>query len=176
MPSASESRDRLREAVHGTLHQEFRWVAADLERLRAILSDAAQRLAGVFRVMTASSNELQQSVRTQPTDPPAMALRRLEEIAARMSQTAGETVQSLQFEDMATQMLAQIDRRLAILEALSKEMAVYEPGRTGSSPHETCLRTEDPFCVLERFRSELALASRGAVSQRSLDSGEIELF
>lgn len=53
----------LREGVHETLNDQFQIVAGDLEQLRGLLGDAAQKLSATFRVITAGTTEWEASSR-----------------------------------------------------------------------------------------------------------------
>lgn len=175
-PELHEKLQQLRGEVHVTLHDEFDCVAADLEQLRSLLTDAALKLSMAFREMTGSSQELQATVQKISATPELPMLKRLTEIADGMTTTTGLTVQSLQFEDMATQLLAHVNKRLVILEAFAKDMAVLNPPAQGSplmlAPHVIDELTR----TLQRYRTALAGANHKAVQQQSLDSGDIELF
>lgn len=175
-PELHERLQQLRGEVHVTLHDEFDFVAADLEQLRTLLTDAALKLSMAFREMTGSSQELQLTVQKIAATPELSMLKRLTEIADGMTTTTGLTVQSLQFEDMATQLLAHVNKRLVILEAFAKDMAVLNPPAEGSplmlAPHVI----DELSHTLQRYRAALAGANHKAVQQQSLDSGDIELF
>jgi hypothetical protein len=174
-PEALERLQFLREQVTLTLGQEFGVVAEDLNQLRGILSDAASKLSGTFRVVSASSDDLRQTLRTaRPSDLPV--LQRLNEIANEMASTSGQTVQSLQFEDMATQLLAHVDRKLNALAGLAKDMAVINPNQAAVPPALQAGQLDALFSKLDEHRQVLASATRKAVQQQSLDSGDIELF
>jgi hypothetical protein len=166
----------LREQVTGTLNQEFAIVAADLSQLRAMLSDAAAKLSGTFRVVTASSDELRRTLGEvqETTDLPV--LKRLNTIAEEMASTTGTTVQSLQFEDMATQLLQHVDRKLDVLASLAKDMAVINPTAASIPPLLRTNQLDELFERLESYRTELSVATRKVVQQSSLESGDIELF
>jgi methyl-accepting chemotaxis protein len=175
-PEALERTQALREQVHQILNDEFIVVATDLGQLRRILADAAEKLSGTFRVVTASSEELRTTIATVKGTADAEVLSRISEIAGEMTSTTGITIQSLQFEDMATQLLQHVDRKLSVLARLARDMAVINPTMP-SVP--TLLRTgelDELFARLAGYRTELAVTTRKVVQQESLESGEIELF
>lgn len=175
-PEWTERLQHLRDEVHLTLTVEFQCVADDLEQLRGLLTDAAGKLSGAFRVMTGSSAQLQSTLAGLGDSREDAALRRLGELAAEITSTTGMTVQSLQFEDMATQLLQHVNRRLAILHAFSAEMAVLNPTPTGVPPTIDVREIDRLFEALERHRASLSAATRKVVQQQSLESGDIELF
>jgi hypothetical protein len=174
-PEALEQLQSLREQVTLTLSHEFGVVAGDLNQLRGILSDAAQKLSGTFRVVSATSDELRRTLgQANASDLPV--LQRLNEIANEMTSTSGQTAQSLQFEDMATQLLAHVDRKLGVLAKLAQEMAVINPSAATTAPALPADQLNGLFARLEEYRRELANATRKVVQQQSLESGDIELF
>jgi len=175
-PEIRDRLNRLRDEVHHILHREFSTTAADLEQLRGILGDAAAKLAGAFCEMSVGSAALIQLLDGVPPGSGAAPLEEAAAIARDMSSKTGTTVQSLQFEDMATQLLQHVHRRLALLEMFSKEMAVLYPDPEGRMPPLTD-RTLDDIChVLELNRMALSAVGHKAVQQQSMDSGVIELF
>jgi hypothetical protein len=165
-------RDRLQEMVN----DEFNVVASDLAQLRRLLSDAAEKLSGTFQVVTASSSDLRTTIACMPSSSDSASLARIRDLAAEIASTTGTTIQSLQFEDMATQLLQHVDRKLAILARLSRDMAVLNPTAAGVSPLVPADQLDVLFRKFESYRTELAAASRKVVQQESLESGDIELF
>jgi hypothetical protein len=166
----------LRDEVHETLNVEFNVVTADLTQLRRLLSDAAEKLSGTFRVVTASSEDMRNTISLVNDTPDFEVLRRIREIAVEMTSTTGTTIQSLQFEDMATQLLQHVDRKLGVLARLSKDMAIINPTTARVPPLLRTQQLDDLFAMLESYRSELKIATRKVVQQESLESGDIELF
>lgn len=166
----------LREGVHDTLNEQFQIVASDLEQLRGLLGDAASKLSATFRVITTGTCEMQtaldEAMTSRETDP----LIRIREITSNMTSTTGSTIQSLQFEDMASQLLAHVNRRLSALQQFSKEMSILNAGSNHLPPYLTQDELDAAFASLARHRDLLQNDVRKAVQQQSLDSGDIELF
>lgn len=175
-PETIERLQLLREQVTRTLNDEFGIVAADLNQLRSILSDAATKLSGTFRVVTASSDDLRRTIREVRSTADLPALERLNEIADEMTSTSGATVQSLQFEDMATQLLQHVDRKLVVLAALAQDMAIINPTAASVPPMIGAEQLDGLFAKLDDYRNKLELGTRKVVHQQSLESGDIELF
>lgn len=166
----------LREEVHASLNDEFRVVADDLEQLRGILTDAAQKLSGAFRVINVSTGDLNRAIARMSDGPCSQSVAVLNEIAEGMNSTAGTTIQSLQFEDMANQLLQHVNRRLQKVQEFSVEMSVINPSATCSPPFLTLEELDQLFVRLEHYRNELRVSTRKVVQQQSLESGDIELF
>jgi hypothetical protein len=175
-PEALERLQTLRQLVHELLNDEFLVVASDLGQLRRILADAAEKLSGTFRVVTAGSEDMRTTVAGVHGATDVDVLRRIGEIAARMTSTTGMTVQSLQFEDMATQLLQHVDRKLAVLARLVKDMAVINPTLASVPPLLPAGELDELFARLAAYRAELAVGTRKVVQQESLEPGDIELF
>jgi len=175
-PDVRDRLNQLRDSVHSTLHHEFGTLAGDLDQLRGILSDAAAKLSEAFCHMTVGSTALLRLLDGAPDRSEANSLKDAASIARDISSRTVMTVQSLQFEDMATQLLQHVDRRLAMLEVFSKEMAVLRPDPAGRMVPLTEEALEDLFRLLERHRADLASVGRKSVQQQSMDSGVVELF
>jgi hypothetical protein len=166
----------LRDQVHQTLDEEFSVVADDLVQLRMLLSDAAAKLSGTFRTVTASSEAMRTTIAGVQGTPDMQVLQRINQIATEMTSTTGQTIQSLQFEDMATQLLQHVDRKLTVISRLAKDMAVINPTASSVPPLIRIDQFDELFARLESYRTELKVATRKVVQQQSLDSGDIELF
>ncbi len=164
----------LRDSVHHTLNREFLSVTDDLEQLRGLLSDAANRLSVAFRDMTHASAEIESLMQARPEGEAPARLEDVVSAAARIAGNAGSTIQSLQFEDMATQLLAHVRRRLDLVEAFSKDMAALSLDTVKTPLHtEALVRLQN---VLECYQIEMSEMRRKAIQQESLDAGAIELF
>lgn len=164
----------LRDQVHHTLNREFLSVTDDLEQLRSMLSDAANRLSTAFRDMTHASAEIEALLQERPAGQEPARLEDVVGAAARIAGNAGSTIQSLQFEDMATQLLAHVRRRLDLVEAFSKDMAALSLDTVKTPLHtEALARLQN---VLECYQIEMGEMRRKAIHQESLDAGAIELF
>lgn len=166
----------LRMEVHDSLHEGFHAVADDLDQLRGILTDAARKLSGAFGVISASTAELNGLIVRIGDNPADDSLATLSGIADGMNATAGTTVLGLQFEDMASQLLAHVHRRLDTVRDLSVEMSVINPTASRTPPFLTPEELDSLFARLEHFRHELRVTTRKVVQQQSLDSGDVELF
>jgi hypothetical protein len=176
---APEIRDRLyllRDEVHTTLHSEFATTAVDLDQLRAILSDAAGKLSSAFCEMARGSMEMVRLIEAVPIVPGVSPIVEVARIARDISSKTDSTIQNLQFEDMATQLLQHVSRRLATLELFSKDMSILHPHPDNPAAALTDEMLDDLFRRLDAHRTELLAVGRKTVQQQSLDSGGIELF
>lgn len=164
----------LRDQVHHTLNAEFMSVTTDLDQLRGLLADAAGRLSTAFREMTHASGEIESLVQRHGDASGDAHLEEVVAAAARIAGNAGSTIQSLQFEDMANQLLQHVRRRLDLVEAFSKDMAALslDTVKTPLQP-EALTRLQH---VIECYQIEMSEMRRKAIHQESLDAGAIELF
>lgn len=175
-PEVRERFYLLRDEVHRTLHSEFDTTAVDLDQLRGILADAAEKLSAAFCEMTGSLAELTRRIDSAPAGAGASSLADVSDIARDITSRTGSTVQSLQFEDMATQLLQHVGRRLSTLERFSKDMAILHPHPDDPTAPLTDELLDELFRKLDAHRSELLAVARKTVQQQSLDSGVVELF
>jgi len=175
-PQALERLQDLRVQAHDVLNEEFGRVATDLEQLRRLLSDAAEKLSGTFRVVTARSSELSGVIERMEAAPDAETTARIRRITADVASTTGQTIQSLQFEDMATQLLQHVHRKLDVLARFSKDMAVLNPGVGHLPPLLRPAEMDALFASLAAYRTELSVTTRKVVKQESVAAGDIELF
>jgi hypothetical protein len=175
-PEIRERLYLLRDEVHTTLHSEFATTAVDLDQLRAILSDAAGKLSTAFCEMTRSLSELVRLIDETQSVADGAPMGQVASIAMEITSRTGSTVQSLQFEDMATQLLQHVSRRLTTLELFSKDMSILHPHPDNPMAALTDEVLDDLFRRLDAHRTELLAVARKTVQQQSLDSGGIELF
>ena len=175
-PELRERLYLLRDEVHTTLHSEFNTTAVDLDQLRGILADAAEKLSTAFCEMTNSLSELVRLIDAAQSVPGGAPMGQVASIAMDITSRTGSTVQSLQFEDMATQLLQHVGRRLTTLELFSKDMSILHPHPDNPAAALTDEVLDDLFRRLDAHRTELLAVGRKTVQQQSLDSGGIELF
>lgn len=175
-PEVRERLYLLRDEVHTTLHGEFDTTAVDLDQLRGILADAAQKLSTAFCEMTGSLSALVRLIDAAQSGAGPVPLGAITAIAVDINSRTSSTVQSLQFEDMATQLLEHVGRRLATLELFSKDMSILHPHPDNPMAALTDEVLDDLFRRLDAHRTELLAVGRKTVQQQSLDSGGIELF
>ncbi len=105
MTTSQTSENSAPDARH-TAAQECAAIEADLERLKAIVNDAADRLLGSFHELASVE---------EATD-------RGSEERRRIDTAIGTAVMALQFQDMATQLTGHAQRRLAALEVCLRSL------------------------------------------------------
>jgi hypothetical protein len=122
----------------------------DLERLAGLLTDATETLMGHFYGASAQLNQLLELAEAQPgldTQPMQQALQHM-----------GGAVTALQFQDMSTQLIAHLQRRLRnCADRLARDVM-------GDDDEEGAAVVED------------APLRPNPVTQDEMDAGSIELF
>ncbi len=109
-----------------TAAQECAAIEADLERLKALVNDAAGRLLGSFNEFV----DLEQGI-----------ARRHEE-QARVKAALANAVTALQFHDMATQLTGHAQRRLLALENCLRMMSSDDKGGALFEPAQPVRQAE----------------------------------
>src|SRR5208282_4223485 len=102
-----ESKPSRSPASSGGAAQECAAIAADLERLKHLISDAGDRLLASFNEVGGMA--------------PGLACNDSER--ARLADAIGAAVTALQFQDMATQLTAHAQRRLNALQGQLRSMS-----------------------------------------------------
>jgi hypothetical protein len=167
---------QLQSSVHESLESQFGSTLYDLQQLRSLLGDATSKLSLAFQLMVRQARdqgELAAKLREQTDAPAAIEIQAL---AGEIGRGAMLVVQSLQFEDMANQLLQHVDKRIAWLDEFSRDASLL---RTAVKD-EIVGMTYDEFVDVEErlgnLRARLGTWDRKVVQQQSLDEGDIELF
>jgi len=105
-------------------------------------------------------------------------LAEISNISQLLNKHVGHAVQSLQFEDMITQLIAHIGKRLNRLDELNNtNEAIADTLRNNSDLVTACQlvipRIEQ---ILRKAEQESLITSQNPISQQSMDDGDIELF
>jgi hypothetical protein len=100
----------------------------------------------------------------------------LQDVIESIDASSRGVTQSLQFEDVANQLLDHIDRRMGRLEDFAKDMALLRAEMPGAPLRISEAEIVDLEVKLEEHRARLAAGAHKAVMQESVDSGSIDLF
>ncbi|MGQ0646684.1 MAG: hypothetical protein ACT4P7_03875 [Gemmatimonadaceae bacterium] len=170
-----ERADVLHREVHDVLQEEFAATLRDLQQLRSLLGDATGKLSQAFHTMLGQARAQSRAVQGLGTATGTDAARDVRALAEEITRGSMLVVQSLQFEDMASQLLAHVDRRLVWLETFARHAAPLH----SAVANDIVGLTHGEFTDVERrlaaHRAE-RMVNRQAVQQASLDEGDIELF
>lgn len=172
-------RDRL-SLLHTTvlesLDGQFGQTIGDIQQLRGLLVDATGKLSQAFQLMVRQA-QLQRELSKKLIDEvDSAAARDVYDLAGEISKGAMLVVQSLQFEDMANQLLQHVDKRIAWLDSFARDSSLL---RTAAREDMVGMTYEEFLAVEERLaelRMQLGVWDRKVVQQQSLDEGDIELF
>ncbi|MBK8058354.1 MAG: hypothetical protein IPK33_10910 [Gemmatimonadetes bacterium] len=99
-------------AVAESLESQFGSTLFDLQQLRNMLGDATGKLSQAFQLMVRQAREQGELAGRLRAETDAPIAREIEELAGEISKGAMLVVQSLQFEDMANQLLQHVDKRI----------------------------------------------------------------
>ncbi len=166
----------LHQSVQGSLQENFSESLQDLQQLRGLLGDATAKLSVAFQTMIHQAKAQRVAALHLEVSVGSEAVREVKDLAEEITRGSQMVVQSLQFEDMATQLLAHVDRRLNWLEVYAREAAPLFDAVSGDVVGLTASALADVEQRLGGRREEMAAWSRKAVQQESLDEGDIELF
>jgi len=175
-PEIQARLEQLQGTVHASLDLQFSSTLHDLQQLRSLLGDATGKLSQAFQLMVRQAREqgvLSEQLQRESDAPAAVAIHAL---AGEISRGAMLVVQSLQFEDMANQLLQHVDKRLAWLDEFSRDASLLRTGVKGDMvgmSFAEFLAVEGRISLLN---SRLGEWDRKVVQQQSLDEGDIELF
>lgn len=164
----------LHQDVHGALQEQFTATLGDLQQLRALLGDATTKLSQAFQTMIHQARAQGAAARTLREGGGDEAIGEIVALAEEITRGSTLVVQSLQFEDMSTQLLQHVDKRLAWLEGFARDAA---PLQTAVSGNLVGL-THDEFAAVEQRLAEqrARMHAHKTVRQESLDEGDVELF
>ena len=101
----------------------------------------------------------------------SVGLDELNRIVDRLQSNVGAAVRLLQFEDIARQVLERAEVRIALMERFVAELRLIPLGRVRSPDDIDQARVR-----LDALRADLVATAHRAVSQNSMDEGDIELF
>ena len=105
----------------------------------------------------------------------------LNQIAGQVENAVNQAIVSLQFQDMVTQLLGHVTRRLDLLaEVASDEGRMAATLRDSRDPAQTLQVLEDIRQHIEQVSEKLAALKQGVqhnpVAQTGFASGDVELF
>lgn len=93
-------------------------------------------------------------------------------VVERLRENVNAALRLLQFEDIVRQVLERADKRIAFLDRFASELRQLPLAQRD----ETGEQVDAAKHRLETLRNEVAAAAHRAVSQQSMDAGELELF
>lgn len=176
---SKELLEPIREYVQLTIElmqEESEAVLAELVRMEGILGDAATQLRDSFAGMDDLISRELDKLPYDGDPESASAEEPIESLRVRLADQYRNSIMALQFEDIVKQMIGHSKSRAngigKILIDVRKNLARLNSGERDA---EKLLHSiEASRQAIERFRGDRTL--NNPVNQRSLDSGDIELF
>lgn len=110
----------------------------------------------------------------------AKLMNELHEITSNVDQRASQAVTSLQFQDMVTQLLGHVDRRISLLADVVSDIRSVSGHMYTQDPEKTLHELEAVHQHVDELKERLAQivvsADKNPVAQTGYSSGEVELF
>lgn len=162
---------------HGNEH--LLEVETDLVQTTILLAEAIEKLGTSFLALHAAISAQQQEIDLLISSGTAsdVTVEKLKVIQGDITQHINSAVTSLQFQDLTSQLISRTVQRSAGLREVLNTLGVVG----GGIPHdggndEIAVLLKEITIRLETQSQELKGLLRKAVSQKHLDSGDIELF
>ncbi len=167
--------DVLRDEVHTILTEHFTDSVAELRQVQSLVRDAALRLIPEFRSLQERARESARLAERIAAGEPG-APEALDEVVTAIAASSRGVTQSLQFEDVANQLLDHVDRRLNRLVEFARDMSLLRadaPGRNVTVGAGEIADLEERLVV---HRHRLENTRQNKVKQQNVDSGTVDLF
>lgn len=176
--ASSDGANRVRDVKHEvrmTLEREFYAAQDGLVRANRITSEAAGRLVQAFTQLRSATLSLQEILTCHETTMPAELHGELTGLFQMLSTTGSLATEGLQFDDLASQLLHEVDLRLRGLHALTDSIAAPLTDGEGRPACPSGSSLDELVRLLRGGRDELTKV-QPIVQQHSLDPGEVDLF
>ncbi len=154
-------------------------VEADLQQTTDLLSGAIQKLSDSFMAVHEATSEQQAEVDAllNCTDIPAASVERLLDLRKKVSAEVNEAVTALQFQDMTSQLITRVIKRVNGLKESLSVLAEHGASMDPAHEYQEVVRLLEEMSVgLSVRNQQLKGRLNKSVKQEDMDSGEIELF
>ena len=160
---------------HGDQH--LAEVERDLAQMDVLLGEAIKKLCASFMAIHQAVEKQQEAMGSMLSDDmsPSDYAARLETIQSEINRHVGAAVTGLQFQDMTSQLIGRMGQHLTGLREVFGELdakEVFQADGSDEDLQEKLNRISDR--IGERCSAQSGI--RSSVSQRHMDSGDIELF
>lgn len=162
---------------HGAQH--LLEVEADLNQTTFLLSGAIEKLGDSFMAIHETVTAQQQEIDAvlNSVDVPEAALQNIHALREKISTEVNTAVTGLQFQDMTSQLIARVIKRVDGLRESLIALADHGEGMDPEHEHEEIVKLlEDMSTNLHMRNDALKGGLKKSVGQQDMDSGEIELF
>lgn len=150
LQSISQSLDHVENSIHALAKQSNKLVQEERENIKNVMGDAQ----GYYQLVDSSANQIS-------------------ELASNVSRQVGYAVTSMQFQDMSTQIIDTVSKRLIAAEELLDGLVALS---TSADPDGSNDSSEQLLQLLNSARELVQQSHHNPVSQKSMDDGDIELF
>lgn len=100
----------------------------------------------------------------------------ISEISEKVGSEVGAAITSLQFQDMASQLISHVNGRLLNMEPIIESLAGFAQAQAQTDQHELEKRLEALVGHLQEVFTRVENVQHNPVSQKSMEEGDIELF
>jgi len=145
----SQSLDHVEESIHDLAKQSDQLVQEERENITEVMS-AAQ---GYYELVDQGAKQIS-------------------ELSTSVSQQVGYAVTSMQFQDMSTQIIDTVSKRLSAAEDLLSSLV----NLFSTAASTSVASNEELLCCLESAKDFVQQSHHNPVSQKNMDEGDIELF
>jgi vacuolar-type H+-ATPase subunit I/STV1 len=162
---------------HGKRH--LTEVETDLLQTNLLLEEAIEKLSSNFMAIHSAVNDQQGTIRLllDGGTPSAEEKERLEAMSEQVGTYVNAAITSMQFQDMTSQLIDRTLRRVNGLSDFLGTLAAHGADIVPDSGHEEIVDRLGKVSMALAIQSlELRSVLRKAVSQKHLESGDIELF
>ena len=157
--------------------QHLNEVEADLQQTADLLSVAINKLGASFMVIHEAAVMQQQALDAAMAGMDAVQKKEMLACRGRIDAEVDAVITGLQFQDMTSQLLARAQKRVDGLREVLAALAQHQEDELAAhEPIAVARLLEDIGHSLHARSSALQDGMRKEVSQKHMDSGEIELF
>ncbi|PCI61087.1 MAG: chemotaxis protein [Methylophilaceae bacterium] len=162
---------------HGAQH--LLEVEADLNQTTFLLNGAIEKLSDSFMAIheTVTAQQQEIDVLLSSADVPDTDRQSILALREKISVEVNAAVTGLQFQDMTSQLIARVIKRVSGLRESLAELATHGEGMAPEHEHEEIVRLLEEMSASLNLRND---ALKGglikSVGQQDMSSGDIELF
>jgi len=170
---------RLLSAVSDHGKQHLVEVEADLMQTTFLLGEAIEKLGASFMAIHEAVMTQQQEIDTilSSAGLPAGTNQKITEYREKIGEEVNAAITGLQFQDMTSQLIERTIKRVNGLRESLTALATHGEGMDAEHEHEEIARLLVEMSANLNTRSDaMKFGLKKSVSQRDMDSGEIELF
>lgn len=150
LQSISQSLDHVESSIHDLAKQSNKLVEEERENITHVMSDAQ----GYYELVDSSAQQIS-------------------ELATSVSQQVGHAVTSMQFQDMSTQIIDTVSKRLIAAEELLNDLVTLSASADKNGSNDSNAKL---LHLLNSAKELVQQSHHNPVSQKSMDEGDIELF